>query len=190
MSLKKVMHAVKAKKILVYLLYNFTERYDPESSDFKTSEELIKAIRNESGEYFCIGVAGLPDCNDEKLLQLKHKVDVGANFVLTQAFFEPKIYGTFIQRSASAGINVPIIPGVFAFETYKQLTGFVNMCKVKVSQDILDYVENKGESEESPGKEITQNLIKSVANGTKMKHFHLFSINRLSSVISIVQPLL
>lgn len=85
---------------------------------------------------------------------------------------------------------MPIIPGVFAFETYKQLTGFVNMCKVKVSQDILDYVENKGESEESPGKEITQNLIKSVANGTKMKHFHLFSINRLSSVISIVQPLL
>ncbi|XP_028174520.1 methylenetetrahydrofolate reductase [Ostrinia furnacalis] len=166
------------------------EGFNPQSSDFQNSEELIKTIRNETGDYFCIGVAGLPDCSDEKLLQLKHKVDIGANFVLTQAFFESKIYENFIKRSKSAGINVPIIPGVFPFETYQQLSGFINMCKIKASQDILDYVKNQDQSEEIPGKKITQNLIKSIATGTKMKHFHLFSINRLSTVVSIVQPLL
>jgi methylenetetrahydrofolate reductase (NADPH) len=90
-----------------------TESYDSTNSDFKSSAELIKTIRDETENYFCIGVVGFPDCSDEKMCLLKTKTDAGANFVITQAFFEIKIYDTFLSRCRSIGINVPIIPGVF-----------------------------------------------------------------------------
>ncbi|CAG9788215.1 unnamed protein product [Diatraea saccharalis] len=161
------------------------ENFDPDSSDFKSTEELITAIRNETRDYFCIGVAGTPNCDDEKLNALKKKVEVGANFIITQAFFESKIFTSFYDRCKNVQINVPIIPGLFYFETYKQLVGFTNLCKIKVSEDVLQQSEKDVEA----GKIITQNLIFSL-KARNVHHVHFFTLNKLHSVSKFIKLIL
>ncbi|XP_026752671.1 methylenetetrahydrofolate reductase [Galleria mellonella] len=163
------------------------EGFDPETSDFKDSSELIKCIRDHSGPYFCIGVAGLPDCNDDKLIALKRKINLGADFVLTQAFFEANIYKTFVHRCKKIDINVPIIPGIFYFETYTQLSGFINMCQIKVSDNILEYVKND-QSNKITGGDIIKQLIRDI-NDEKIYHVHFFTMNKLRVISDFVNKL-
>ncbi|CAH0400113.1 unnamed protein product [Chilo suppressalis] len=166
------------------------ESYDPSLSDFQSSDELIKEIRREFGDYFCIGVAGMPDCNDERLLILKMKVNIGANFILTQAFFESDVFNQFTRKCKSVQIDVPIIPGVFYFEDYKQLNGFIILCKIKVSQNVLDYVKVKESTVNvAPGKEITRELIRSLYTEQGVNHFHLFTLNKFDRVCSFLREL-
>jgi methylenetetrahydrofolate reductase (NADPH) len=90
--------------------------------------ELVKLIRKEHGDYFCIGVAGFPEghpsnsstnklgVNDVEsdsleLKYLKEKIDAGADFILTQFFYDPKVFLQFVSRCLQVGITSPIIPG-------------------------------------------------------------------------------
>ena len=76
-------------------------------------------IREEHGNYFCIGVAGFPEGNpftsnsdkNTELKYLKEKVDSGADFILTQFFYEPIIFIDYVNDCKAIGINCPIIPG-------------------------------------------------------------------------------
>ncbi|XP_059045172.1 5,10-methylenetetrahydrofolate reductase-like, partial [Achroia grisella] len=162
------------------LLIILGEYYNPETSDFKDSSELIKCVREHTGSYFCIGIAGLPNCNDDKLMTLKEKVRVGADFILTQAFFEANIYNTFVHRCAKIGIKVPIIPGIFYFETYTAFSGFINKCDIKVSENILGYIKNNP-SQEIIGRDIVKQLILDI-KGEKFYHFHFFTMNKLGVI--------
>lgn len=164
------------------------ESYDPSSSDFKSTLELIKYIREISGQYFCIGIAGFCECIDEKILQLKEKIDAGADFIVTQAFFEAKIYKDFVTKCERAGINVPVLPGVFPFENHEQLTKFMNMCKVKVSNDILEYVKNNEEREIVCAK-IIRNLVYSIESEFHSAHFHFFTMNNMNNVCGIIKDI-
>ena len=78
---------------------------------------------------FCIGVAGYPEKHfespslDSDLLRLKDKVDAGADYVVTQMFFDNKKYFEFVKAAKSIGIHVPIIPGIkpIAIERHLQI---------------------------------------------------------------------
>lgn len=122
-------------------------------------------------------------------MQLKTKVDSGADFILTQAFFEPKLYSTFVARCKEIGLNVPIIPGVYPIESYQQLSKFIGICKIKVSKNILDVIKDNEESEKKSGKEITKELIQSIGTETGMKHFHIFTMNNLANTVTIIKLL-
>lgn len=119
---------------------------------------------------------------------MKGKIDAGADFIVTQAFFEPEIYKAYVTRCTKAGINIPIIPGVFPFENYKQLTNFTNMCKVKVSNDILEYVKNN-EGTEIVGALITKNLVQTISSDFPAAHFHFFTLNKLYNVCSLLNKI-
>lgn len=159
------------------------ESFDPNSSDFQSTSELIKYIRQTSGKYFCIGIAGFCESDDDKLLQLKEKVEAGADFIVTQAFFEAKVYGTFVAKCAGVGINIPVLPGIFPFENEKQLTNFANMCKVKVSKNILDLL-NKGEG---ISVEIIIDLMRTIRLEFPSAHFHFFTLNKLNNVCKLIK---
>ncbi|XP_045774250.1 methylenetetrahydrofolate reductase [Maniola jurtina] len=100
------------------------EKFDFLNSDFESSQDMIIHIRRSTGNYFCIGVAGFPE-REGNILQLKEKVKCGVDFILTQAFFELKPFKKFVMDCKEADINIPIIPGVFPFETEKELQGFM-----------------------------------------------------------------
>ena len=114
--------------------------FEPEPGGHKYAVELLKQVINlNSGIYleeelrdthktkFCIGVAGYPEKHfeapnmDTDLQYLKNKVDAGADYIITQMFFDNAKFHAFVQACRNIGITVPIIPGLKPITTKKQL---------------------------------------------------------------------
>ena len=89
---------------------------------------LEEDLKNTNKTKFCIGVAGYPEKHfeapnlDSDLQYLKMKVDKGADYIVTQMFFDNEKYFSFVKACRSIGINVPIIPGLKPVYSIKQLT--------------------------------------------------------------------
>jgi methylenetetrahydrofolate reductase (NADPH) len=115
--------------------------FEPEPGGHQFAIDLLKQVKNlNDGIYieedlkntmktkFCIGVAGYPEKHFEApnmesdLKHLKAKVDAGADYIITQMFFDNAKYFSFVNACREIGINVPIIPGLKPVYTKKQLT--------------------------------------------------------------------
>jgi len=87
-------------------------------SDLNQGKYLHEIIETTYNSNFCIGVAGYPEKHVESpsitsdLRRLKEKVDAGADYVVTQMFFDNQKYFEFVEAAKAMGINVPIIPGI------------------------------------------------------------------------------
>jgi len=99
-------------------------------------------IKDGSKTKFCIGVAGYPEKHFEApnleidLQHLKAKVDAGAEFIMTQMFFDNQKFFEFVNACKEAGINVPIIPGLKPITTRKQLTVLPRIFHVDIPTDL------------------------------------------------------
>jgi len=88
-----------------------------EGQEFRHASDLVRFIR-EGFPDMGIGVAGIPTmhpeskCLDDDLKWLKHKVDAGGQFVVTQLFFENRLYLDYVARLRGCGVGVPVLPGV------------------------------------------------------------------------------
>ncbi|XP_065842527.1 methylenetetrahydrofolate reductase (NADPH)-like [Oscarella lobularis] len=106
------------------------------------ASDLVRLIREEFGDYFGICVAGHPqghpDASDyeEDLLHLKEKVDAGADFIITQLFFEVDTYVKYVDDCRRVGITVPIIPGIMPIQGYNSLRHLVKLSKLEVPDSI------------------------------------------------------
>lgn len=105
---------------------------------FEFSSQLVQFIR-EAGD-FSIGVAGFPEghvaCKEGKFADWRHlksKVDAGADFVLTQLFFDNANFFEFRDYvSGRLGVNVPLVPGVIAILNAAQILKFTRLCGAKI----------------------------------------------------------
>ena len=132
----------------------------PEPGGHKYASELLKQVvdlnkgvyleqdlKNSSQTKFCIGVAGYPEKHFEApnmesdLHYLKMKVDMGADYIVTQMFFDNEKYFAFVKQCREHGINVPIIPGLKPIYTINQLTMLPKVfhidIPVELSKEIL-----------------------------------------------------
>ncbi|MCF8274005.1 MAG: methylenetetrahydrofolate reductase [NAD(P)H] [Flavobacteriaceae bacterium] len=124
------------------------------------ASELVSQIANlNRGKYlhddvnvehnadFCIGVAGYPEKHMEApslatdLKRLKEKVDAGADYVVTQMFFDNKRYFDFVEKAKAIGITVPIIPGIKPIAVKRHLQILPQVFKIDLPQDLIDAVE-------------------------------------------------
>ena len=115
--------------------------FSPEAGGHNYASDLLKQVvdlnagiyqeeelKNTSQTKFCIGVAGYPEKHfeapnmDSDLRYLKNKVDLGADYIVTQMFFDNEKYYAFVKACREIGITVPIIPGLKPIYTKKQLT--------------------------------------------------------------------
>jgi len=112
--------------------------FQPVAGGFEFAAQLVRFIR-ESGD-FCVAVAGFPEghiaCPDGKHADWRHlqeKVDAGADFVLTQLFFDNADYFAFRDYVAGRlGVRVPLVPGIVPILSAGQITRFTQLCGAKI----------------------------------------------------------
>ena len=118
--------------------------WKPGPDNFHYSSELISFMRQNFGDYFGIGVAGFPEGHvlcpdrDEDAGYLKRKIDAGADFVITQLFFDNKDYFEYVARLRKLGIDRRVIPGVLPITDYNGLVRFCAACGASIPQKVHD----------------------------------------------------
>ena len=142
-------------------------RFVPEPDGHKYASELLQQVVNMNrGRYleeelhdsaptnFCIGVAGYPEKHfaapnlKTDLKYLKLKVELGAEYVVTQMFFDNKRYFDFVDKCRHAGINVPIIPGIKPITTKSQSSILPTTFHIDIPEDLADEVEKCKDNKE------------------------------------------
>ncbi|QRM89239.1 methylenetetrahydrofolate reductase [NAD(P)H] [Lacinutrix sp. WUR7] len=135
--------------------------FEAQKGGHKYASELVAQIQNlNCGKYlhdvlevddksdFCIGVAGYPEKHIEApslqtdLKRLKEKVDAGADYVVTQMFFDNQKYFEFAEAAKKAGIHVPIIPGIKPIAVQRHLQLLPQVFKIDLPEDLIQAVEN------------------------------------------------
>ena len=120
---------------------------------FSYGNELI-AYAKEIGVP-CIGAACYPEGHvdaptlREDLHHLKTKVDAGADFLISQLFFDNRHYFDFVDRARAAGINVPIIPGIMPIGSYEQIHRFTKMCGATLPEKLVEELEHRKDEPQS-----------------------------------------
>jgi len=108
------------------------------SGDFRYASELVKFIRDETGDWFHIEVACYPEYHpqarkpQQDLAAFKAKVDAGANAAITQYFYNPDAYFNFVDQAREMGIGVPIVPGIMPINNFSQLARFSDACGAEI----------------------------------------------------------
>lgn len=143
---------------------------------------------------FCIGVAGYPEKHyeapnmDADIKYLKQKIDAGAEYIITQMFFDNKKFFEFVANCRAHEIMVPIIPGLKVLKTVKQLGSLPKLFHIDIPHDLVKTLEKSPDNAVVIGKEWAKMQIKDlIANGHNNIHF--FLMNDVSTVLEIVDEI-
>jgi methylenetetrahydrofolate reductase (NADPH) len=135
---------------------NFIPEPDGNKTSIELLEQIIKMnkgvyldrdIENPATSNFCIGVSGYPEKHFEApnmasdLRWLENKVKAGADYIVTQLFFNNKKFIEFTETCKKMNINIPIIPGLKPLTTKKQLTILPKVFHIDIPEDLVNAVE-------------------------------------------------
>lgn len=133
------------------------KRFVPHPEGYAHANELVEAIRRfdeQTGESFCIGVGGYPEKHFEcanietDIENLKRKVDAGADYIITQMFFDNKVFYRFVDLCRKAGINVPIIPGLKPISTARQVALLPQSFSLDIPKELTEAIAQAGDDKE------------------------------------------
>lgn len=163
---------------------------------FEYSSELVRFIRELGG--FSIGVAGFPEghvaCRDGKHADwqhLKHKIDQGADFVITQLFFSNRDYFEFRDYLAGLGVTVPLVPGIIPIMSAAQIKRFVALCGAGLPAALVGELDKRGDDDEA----VTQFGIEYATRQCEellregVPGLHFYTLNKARSTTQIVNNL-
>ncbi|EFH3747511.1 methylenetetrahydrofolate reductase [Escherichia coli] len=146
---------------------------------------------------FDISVAAYPEVHPEAksaqadLLNLKRKVDAGANRAITQFFFDVESYLRFRDRCVSAGIDVEIIPGILPVSNFKQAKKFADMTNVRIPAwmaQMFDGLDDDAETRKLVGANIAMDMVK-ILSREGVKDLHFYTLNRAEMSYAICHTL-
>ena len=171
------------------------EKFVKPAGGFGFANELVSFIRELNG--FCIGVAGYPEGHpeassfDDDMKNLKKKVDAGADFIVTQLFFNNDDFYRFRDRALALKINVPIIPGIFPILNYKQVLRITELCGAKIPSALgekLCWLKDKPEDVEKYGIEYAQKQARDLLHN-EVRGLHICTMNQSRAARRIVREL-
>ncbi len=109
-----------------------------DAGEFRYASELVQFIRDETGDWFHIDVAAYPEYHPQArsphddLASFERKIAAGANSAITQYFFNPDGYWSFVDVCAARGIAVPIVPGIMPISSFTKLARFSDACGAEI----------------------------------------------------------
>ena len=167
----------------------------PVEGGFQHATDLIEHIR----EHFTFGIAGAcyPEGHvesvnmDSDLDYVKQKVDLGADFLVTQLFYDNRHFYDFMERAEKAGIDVPIVPGVLPILSAAQIRRFTSLCGATIPEGLdqrLDQFYDDDNAARDLGIEYATQQVQDLwDNGVPGIHFYV--LNRSYAVSRILKNL-
>jgi len=142
----------------------------------------------------CIGVAGYPEKHVEApnlkadLTSLKRKIDAGADYIVTQMFFDNQVFFDFVADCRREGVTVPIIPGLKVITSTRQLTSLPRYFHVDLPAELVDEIEAGPKHVKRIGRDWAIRQCRELLNnGVKCVHF--FVLSDVSSVLKTIKSL-
>jgi methylenetetrahydrofolate reductase (NADPH) len=171
--------------------------FQPTPGGFEFSSQLVQFIR-EHGD-FSVGVAGFPEghiaCPAGKQADWRHlqaKVDAGADFVVTQLFFDNADYFEFRDHLAGKlGVKVPLVPGVISILSATQITKFTQLCGAKIPPALRSQLDALGADDEAAMKfgidYATRQCEELLRAGVPGLHF--YTLNKAPATVQVLKNL-
>lgn len=168
-------------------------RFQKTEGGFEYSYELVRFIKEMNT--FSIGVAGFPEGHIAQpegkyadWQHLKHKIDQGADFVITQLFFNNRDYFEFRDYLTGLGVTVPLVPGIIPIQSAAQIKKFSALCGAELPQPLVSELDKRGGDEEAVAEfgieyatRQCEELLREGAPG-----LHFYTLNKARSTSEIV----
>lgn len=169
------------------------------SAGYRRSRKLEKdspvSLEMADDRYFCIGVGAYPEKHFEApnietdIANLRKKVDAGADYIITQMFFDNKVYYDFVERCREAGITVPIIPGLKPLSTVRQIGTLPEAFSLDIPLELTEAMKDAGEDRKAAyriGTEwCTMQCKDLIAHGVPAVHF--YTMGKSENIVKILQ---
>ncbi|KAI9828373.1 MAG: hypothetical protein M1832_002801 [Thelocarpon impressellum] len=178
-------------------------------AEFTWAVDLVRYIRQKYGDYFCVGVAAYPEGHADEtcpevqspehdLPYLVEKVKAGADFIMTQLFFDVKAYQRFegLLRSHPSGVlrEIPIIPGLMPIQSYQILKRTTKLSHATIPSGILERLEHVRSDDEAvkrAGVDIVSEIIEKIKDEPLSipgpRGFHFYTLNLEKAVAFILE---
>jgi methylenetetrahydrofolate reductase (NADPH) len=177
------------------------------NKDFTWAVDLVRYIRKQYGDYFCVGVAAYPEGHSDQshpehqnpmydLDSLVEKTKAGADFLMTQLFFDVEAYDQFetMLRNHESGAfkTIPIIPGLMPIQSYKILLRTTKLSHAKLPASIftrLSAVKNDDERVKQVGVKILDEMVEHIKARPSVgkRGFHFYTLNLEKAVSHILE---
>ena len=184
------------------------KRFTATPGGYQYASELVEGIRTYQGSagyrrsrkieddrYFCIGVGAYPEKHFEApnletdIANLKKKVDAGADYIITQMFFDNQVYYDFVDRCREAGISIPIIPGLKPLSTARQIStlpeAFSLDIPIELSEAMGKAADNRMEAYRIGTEWCTMQCKDLIAHGVPAVHF--YTMGKTDNIVSILR---
>lgn len=185
------------------------KRFTPTPGGYRYASELVEGIRSYQGSssyrrsrgldteerFFCIGVGAYPEKHfeapnlDTDIENLKKKVDAGADYIITQMFFDNQVYYDFVAKCRAAGITVPIIPGLKPLSTIKQINTLPEAFSLDIPVELTEEMKKAGDNKAAAyriGTEwCTMQCKDLIAHGVPAVHF--YTMGKSENIVSILR---
>jgi methylenetetrahydrofolate reductase (NADPH) len=171
------------------------ERWTKTEGGLEHSADLVALL--DAGYDFAIGAACFPETHidavdaDTDLRHLKTKVDAGAQFLITQLFFDNAVYWEFVGRTRDAGIDVPIIPGIMPITNVTQIKRITALCGSDIPDRLRYALESRADEPEAVTElgvaYATLQCAELLAGGAPGVHF--YTLNRSPATRAILGAL-
>ncbi|KAI9766252.1 MAG: hypothetical protein M1840_006666 [Geoglossum simile] len=175
--------------------------------EFTWAADLVRYIRKQHGDYFCVGVAAYPEGHADEsypetqsplrdLPFLIDKTKAGADFIMTQLFFDDKAYLDFekLLRTHPSGVfrDIPIIPGLMPIQSYSILRRTTKLSHAKLPESVLtrlDAVKGDDEAVKKVGVDIISEIVEKIKNtpSSGPRGFHFYTLNLEKAVAFILE---
>jgi methylenetetrahydrofolate reductase (NADPH) len=166
---------------------------------FSHAVDLVRFIRKEFGDFFCIGVAAYPEGHidaesfDKDLQYYKEKVDAGADFGVTQLFYDTNLYFEFLKKSHALGVpkSFDVFPGIMPIQSYAGFRRMTGLCKTfvpKVIDESLELIKDNENAVKEYGIELAVQMSRELMDGG-CPGLHLYTLNLEKSATAICEKL-